>query len=203
MLETSQLILASGSRARYSLLKSAGVAFTVIPADIDETAVRETLTSDNPEIDPVDVADVLARVKGEAVSAANPDSLVIAADQVLALGPEIFSKPADLEDARECLKKLRGRTHQLHSAVVLAENGEVTWAHVETADMTMRNFSTTFLSEYLVKAGEAVCHSVGGYQLEGQGIQLFEKIDGDYFTILGLPLLPLLAELRQRDVLTS
>lgn len=203
MLETSQLILASGSRARYSLLKSAGVAFTVIPADIDETAVRETLTSDNPEIDPVDIADVLARVKGEAVSAANPDSLVIAADQVLALGPEIFSKPSDLEDARECLKKLRGQTHQLHSAVVLAENGEVTWAHVETADMTMRNFSTMFLSEYLVKAGEAVCHSVGGYQLEGQGIQLFEKIDGDYFTILGLPLLPLLAELRQRGVLTS
>lgn len=203
MLETSQLILASGSRARYSLLKSAGVAFTVIPADIDETAVRETLASDNPEIDPVDIADVLARVKGEAVSAANPDSLVIAADQVLALGPEIFSKPSDLEDARECLKKLRGQTHQLHSAVVLAENGEVTWAHVETADMTMRNFSTMFLSEYLVKAGEAVCHSVGGYQLEGQGIQLFEKIDGDYFTILGLPLLPLLAELRQRGVLTS
>lgn len=203
MLETSQVILASGSRARYSLLKSAGLAFTVIPADVDETAVRETLMSDNPEIDPIDIADVLARVKGEAVSAANPDSLIIAGDQVLALGPEIFSKPTDIESARECLKKLRGQTHQLHSAVVLAENGEVTWAHVETADMTMRNFSTMFLSEYLVKAGDAVCHSVGGYQLEGLGIQLFEKIDGDYFTILGLPLLPLLAELRQRNVLTS
>lgn len=203
MLETSQVILASGSRARYSLLKSAGLAFTVIPADVDETAVRETLMSDNPEIDPIDIADVLARVKGEAVSAANPDSLIIAGDQVLALGPEIFSKPTDIESARECLKKLRGQTHQLHSAVVLAENGEVTWAHVETADMTMRNFSTMFLSEYLVKAGDAVCHSVGGYQLEGLGIQLFEKIDGDYCTILGLPLLPLLAELRQRNVLTS
>lgn len=203
MLERSQLILASGSRTRYAMLKSAGLAFTVVPADIDEDAVRETLLSDNAAIDPLDVADVLARVKGEAVSAANPESLIVAADQVLALGSEIFTKPKDMEAARESLKLLRGETHQLHSAVVLAENGEVTWAHVETAHLKMREFSTTFLSEYLVKAGDSVCQSVGGYQLEGLGIQLFEKIDGEYFTILGLPLLPLLAELRQRDVLTS
>lgn len=202
MLETSQLILASGSRTRYAMLKSAGLAFTVVPPDIDEDAVRETLLSDNVDIEPLDVADVLARVKGEAVSAANPESLIIAADQVLALGSEIFTKPKDMEAAWESLKRLRGETHQLHSAVVLAENGQVTWAYVETAHLKMRNFSTTFLSEYLLKAGDSVCQSVGGYQLEGLGIQLFEKIDGDYFTILGLPLMPLLAELRQRDVLT-
>lgn len=203
MLETPQLILASGSRTRYEMLKSAGLAFTVVPADIDEAAVRETLLSDNDNIDPLDVADVLARVKGEAVSAANPDNLIIAADQVLALGSEIFSKPADKEAARDSLKRLRGETHQLHSAVVLAENGEVVWAHIETAHLTMRNFSTAFLSEYLVKAGDSVCQSVGAYQLEGIGIQLFDHIDGDFFTILGLPLMPLLAELRQRDVLTT
>lgn len=203
MLEPSRLILGSGSRARYEILKSAGLAFTVLPADVDENAVRETLLSDNENIDPVDVAEVLARVKGEAVSAENPDNLVIAADQVLALGSEIFTKADNMEAAREALKRLRGQTHQLHSAVVLAEDGEVTWAHVETADLTMRDFSTTFLSEYLVKSGDAVCQSVGGYQLEGMGVQLFEKVDGDYFTILGLPLFPLLAELRKRGFLIT
>lgn len=203
MSEAPQLILASGSRARYEILKSAGLAFTVVPADIDEDAVRETLMSDNPEIDPADLAEVLARVKGEAVSAANPDSLIIAADQVLALGQEIFSKPKDIEAARECLNRLRGQTHQLHSAVVIAESGTATWTYVGTAHLTMRNFSKTFLSEYLLRAGDTVCQSVGGYEFEGLGIQLFDAIDGDYFTILGLPLLPLLAELRRRNVLTS
>ena len=203
MLEPSRLILASGSRARYEILKAAGLSFTVDPADVDETSVREALLTDNPEIDPVDVADVLARVKGETVSASNPDNLIVAADQVLALDSEIFAKPKNMDEAREALLRLRGKTHQLHSAVVLAENGEVTWAHVDTAYLTMRDFSIPFLAEYLVKAGDAVCQSVGAYQLEGLGIQLFESIEGDYFTILGLPLLPLLTELRQRDVLTS
>lgn len=203
MTEKQHVILASGSQARLEMLKAAGLAFTVIPAAIDEAAIRETLMTDNEEIDPGDVAEILARAKGEAVSSENPSSLVIAADQTLSFNGRLFSKPANLDEARDNLLTLRGQSHVLHTAVAIAESGEVTWSHVESARMTMRRFSFGFLSEYLVRAGEEVCQSVGAYHFEGLGLQLFEEVEGDYFSILGLPMLPLMAELRRRGAITD
>ncbi|MBU2580319.1 MAG: Maf family protein [Alphaproteobacteria bacterium] len=203
MSEKQHLILASGSLARRDMLKSAGIAFTVIPAAIDEAAIRDTLTAENEAIDPADVAEILARAKGDAVSADNPGSLVISADQTLSLGGQLFTKPADLDEARDTLLRLRGQQHLLHTAVALVESGEVTWSHIECAHMTMRKFSFGFLSEYLVRAGDEVCQSVGAYQFEGLGMQLFEEVDGDFFSILGLPMLPLLAELRRRGAIAD
>ncbi|MGE5510684.1 MAG: Maf family nucleotide pyrophosphatase [Bacteroidota bacterium] len=197
------LVLASGSRSRRQMLEAAGASFAVEPAEVDENAIRETLQAGDNAIDPADVAEVLARAKAEAVSRKRPDALVIGADQVLALDDEIFEKPRGLDGARAHLRRLRGRAHQLHSAVVLAERGEVVWSYADTADLTMRTFSDQFLDDYLRRAGPIVCESVGAYQLEGLGIQLFQRIEGDYFTILGLPLLPLLAELRTRGALAA
>lgn len=198
-----ELVLASGSRSRRQILEAAGVAFAVDPADVDERAIREALQADANAVDSADVAEVLARAKAETVSRRRPAALVIGADQILALGNEIFEKPHGLDGARAHLSRLRGCAHQLHCAVALAERGEVVWSHIDTADLTMRAFSPAFLDQYLARAGSIVCESVGAYQLEGLGVQLFERIDGDYFTILGLPLLPLLAELRTRGVLQS
>ncbi|MEQ8824108.1 MAG: Maf family protein [Filomicrobium sp.] len=203
MASSPHIILASGSHARHDMLKAAGIAFTVVPADIDEDTVRATLTADDGEIDAADVAEILARAKGEAVSTIESDSLVIAADQTLSMNNEIFSKPANLEEARETLVRLRGQEHFLHSAVVLAEDGEVTWSYVETARLKMRQFSSDYLTEYLVRAGRDVCQSVGAYQIEGLGLQLFEELDGDFFTILGMPMLPLLKELRRRNAIAG
>ena len=185
------------------MLEGAGLTFEIVPADVDETAIREALTADNEGVDPEDIADVLARAKAETVSAANPEAIVIGADQVLACNGMIFEKAKNATEAREALLKLRGHPHQLHSAVVIAEGGEVTWSHCDTAHMTMRKFSLQFLGEYVARSAPALTSSVGAYQLEGLGVQLFEKIEGDYFTILGLPLLPLLAELRQRGVIAQ
>ncbi|MFM9849823.1 MAG: Maf family protein [Hyphomicrobiaceae bacterium] len=199
----TRLVLASGSGSRRQMLDAAGLTFDVAPADVDERAIREALQADDSGIEPADVAEVLARAKAEIISRQHPEALVIGADQILALDDEIFEKPADLAGARGHLQKLRGRTHQLHSAVVVAEHGEVVWAHVDTASLTMHAFSADFLENYLTLAGTVICDSVGAYQLEGLGVQLFERIDGDYFTILGLPLLPLLAELRARKIIAS
>lgn len=198
-----QIVLASGSRARREMLAAAGVPFTVLPADVDEPAIRDRLFRENPSITPQHIAEVLATAKAEEVSARCPGAFVIGADQVLALGVELLSKAPNMDLARETLKRLRGRSHVLHSAVVFAENGKVTWRHVGAARLTMRNFSDPFLEDYLLRAGEKVMQSVGGYELEGQGVQLFERIDGDYFTILGLPLLEVLAELRGRGKLEA
>lgn len=197
----AELILASGSRTRRQMLAAAGVAARAVPADVDEAAIRDTLTANDNRIDPLDIAEVLARAKAQAVSAQHPEALVIGADQILALDERIFSKPDDLAAARLYLRELRGRTHQLHCAVALAHAGDVVWAHGDTAHMSMRAFSDAFLERYLDDAGPIVCESVGAYQLEGPGVQLFDRIEGDYFTILGLPLLPLLAELRGRGVI--
>lgn len=197
------IVLASSSPTRQRLLKSAGLDFTAVPALVDEDVVRETLTADGEMVEPGDMAEILARAKAEDVSARYPDAVVIGADQVLSCGDELFNKPGMMEAARETLLALRGRTHQLHSAVVIAENGETVWTFVDTADMTMRDFSAIFLGRYLALAGDDVLDSVGAYQLEGPGIQLFERIEGDFFTILGLPLLPLLSELRRRKVIAE
>lgn len=190
------IILASGSAIRRQLLASAGVLFSVQPADVDEGELRAQMLSESDCVDAGQVAAVLARAKAEAVSVLHPGAWVIGADQVLALGTRLFEKPADMTEARDTLDRLRGRTHELHSAVVLARGGQVTWGTCDMAQLTMRSFSDAFLDAYMTRAGQRICSSVGAYELEGLGLQLFEQIHGDYFTILGLPMLPLLNELR-------
>jgi septum formation protein len=203
MLEERPLILASASRGRRDLLAAAGLTFDIVPADIDEEAIRQTLLADDGDIDPLDIAEVLARAKAEAVSRDHPDRLVIGSDQVLARDARLYGKPADLEEARVMLMGLRGVTHELHTAVALATGGETVWAHTETAYLTMRSFSAAFLDGYLAQVGGRICDIAGGYEIEGPGVQLFERVEGDYFTIVGLPLLPLLQELRARDRLPT
>lgn len=203
MPETEKLILASGSATRRSMLEAAGLSFTVRPAEIDEGAIRQKLLRAGSGVRPADVAHELARLKAEAVSRQCADGLVIGADQILSLDGEIFEKAEDAGAARTTLMRLRGATHQLHSVVVLAENGKMTWSSAGTAHLEMRMFSAAFLEEYILKAGDSLNQSVGAYQIEGLGAQLFERIEGDHFTILGLPLMPLLAELRRRDVIAS
>lgn len=197
------LILASASKGRAALLSSAGVSFRQEPADIDEKAIRSALQLGGEKPEPEDVAMLLACTKAEAVSAKAPAALVIAADQILTCDGEIFEKPATMDEARDQLFRLRGKTHQLHAALCLAREGDFIWQHLDSASLTMRHFSPEFLGRYLAAAGETILHSVGAYQLEAAGIQLFSRIDGDYFTILGLPLLPLLDHLREINVLTS
>jgi septum formation protein len=203
MPETTRLILASGSAARKSLLEAAGLTFDVVPAAIDEAAVRSAIFSETTGAEAADIASVLAAEKARVVSLAHEDAIVIGADQVLALGGKIFAKAESLAEAREVLKMLRGRTHELVSAVALARGGTVHWQTSETADMTMRDFSDEFLGFYLERLGDRALTSVGCYELEGLGVQLFDEIDGDYFTILGIPLLALLARLRQEELVTA
>lgn len=188
------LVLASGSRIRATLLANARLDFTVDPATVDERAVEAPLLEAG--FPPEDIAQVLAEAKALDVAGRRPQDLVIGADQVLGLGNARFTKPADMEAARRQLLDLSGKTHELHSAVVLARGGEVLWRHVSTARLTMRALSPAEIGRYLALAGDTVLSSVGCYQLENVGVRLFERIEGDYFTILGLPLLPLLGELR-------
>ncbi len=203
MSEASRLILASGSAARRELLNAAGLVFDVIPADIDEIAIRDAILEKTSGAEAGDVASVLASEKARVVSVANPDALVIGADQVLALGGKIFAKAASLAEAHEHLAMLRGRTHDLVSAVALAQGGNVRWQTTATAGMTMRDYSDEFIGAYLERTGDRILGSVGCYELEALGVQLFERIEGDYFTILGIPLLPLLAQLRVEQMITA
>lgn len=202
-MQSAQVILASGSQFRRVMLENAGVAITVVPADVDEAAIRAALQDDNPDIEPQDVAEVLARAKAEQVSAANPGAFVIGADQVLACGGEIFAKPPTVADAKSQLLRLRGLAHSLPTAAVIAVDGTTVWSHIEEPILTMRLVTDDFLDKYLGTEGEAVCQTVGGYKLEGLGAQLFDSIEGDYFSIIGLPLLPLLGELRSRKVIAT
>ena len=198
-----RLILASQSRSRRQMLAAAGLVFEAIASSVDEPAIRRHLETSGMPAGPEDIARALAVAKAEEVSAAHPDALVIGGDQVLALAKRIFEKPADMEAARRQLAELRGRSHELISAVVIAENGRAMWCHAETARLTVRTFSEAFLDRYLTTAGPDVCLSVGAYQLEGLGAQLFERIEGDYFTILGMPLIVLLGELRRRGAIET
>ncbi|MEN5247676.1 Maf-like protein [Brucella pseudintermedia] len=195
----TELILASKSPFRSALLKNAGIAFSTASAEVDERAVEAPLyeTGATPE----EVAQVLAEAKALDVSEKNPGAVVIGCDQTLSLGDKIFHKPADMEAARRQLLKFSGMTHQLNSAVVLAKDGKSLWRHVSIARMTMRDLDPGFVGRYLGRVGDTALSSVGAYQVEGPGIQLFEKIDGDYFTIVGLPLLPLLDELRKEKLI--
>ncbi len=195
------LVLASGSRIRAELLENAGLSIVVDPADIDERAVEEPLLKAG--FSPEDLALVLAEAKANDVSERRPGDLVIGADQILAFEGERHTKPEDMEAARRQLLAFSGKTHELLSAVVISKDGEAIWRHVSTARLTMRKLTPAFVGHYLAQVGDVALSSVGAYQLEGPGVQLFEKIEGDYFTVLGLPLLPLLAELRKLNVLET
>lgn len=195
------LILASASVSRAAMLRQAGLDFDIRPARIDEEEIKLSLKSDGASLR--DVATALAELKAHRISSAEPADFIIAADSMVACDGRWYDKPADMQTAREHLQSLRGKTHELLSAVVLARGGSVIWRHVESARLTMRDFSDAFLDAYLAQAGEAVLSCVGCYQLEGLGAQLFSQIQGDHFSILGLPLLPLLDILRENKVLRS
>ncbi|HEV7602122.1 MAG TPA: Maf family nucleotide pyrophosphatase [Bradyrhizobium sp.] len=192
------LILASQSHARQALLANAGIAFEAVPAEIDERAIQQACGLSAPG----DIAALLAREKAVTVSSRHPGRFVVGADQTLALGGRLFSKPAGRAQAAEQLRALAGQTHELHSAVAVACDGKMMFADVVVARMTMRPLDDNAISAYLDAAGEAVTASVGGYQLEGLGIHLFERVEGDHFTILGLPLLALLEFLRGHRLLS-
>ena len=194
------LILASASKSRARILEGAGLAFIVEPPGLDESVMRQAVSGEKT-LDPHDVAEVLARAKAEAVSELAPKAYVIGGDQMLAHGQTILTKPDSMEAARRQLLDLSGKTHTLHTAVAVATNGDTIWAETTIATLTMRKLSPEFIGRYLAVAGEEVMDSVGAYQLESIGAQLFEKIDGDYFSILGLPLIPLLDTLRREGVI--
>ena len=196
---SERLILASRSAARRAMLADAGVAFSVQIADVDEEAVKLAH-------DPADAAGLaveLAQVKALAVSRHDDDAWVLGADQTLAFDGGLMSKAPSLDAARARLMAMRGRIHHLHSGAALARNGQIVWSGVDTATMRVRNFSEAFLDNYLAAEGEGLLACVGSYRLEGMGSQLFEAVEGDYFTVLGLPLWPVLAELRRAGVLQS
>lgn len=194
----SKLVLASGSRWRAKMLRDAGLDIETDAADIDERAVEAPLLK--ADLPAEDIAQVLAEAKAMEVCDRHPGALVLGADQVLSLGDKIYSKPETIDAARRNLLEMRDRTHVLHSALACVRDGETIWRYVENAPMRMRDFSPEFLGHYLAEIGDMAFASVGSYQIEGPGIQLFEKIEGDYFTVIGLPLLPLLGFLRQQGM---
>lgn len=196
-----KIVLASGSPARRQMLAAAGVPFEVEPARIDEAALKEQFVRHTTCAPPFDLAQFLADEKALDVSARHPGAFVIGSDQVLSLGERLFSKASDRAGARATLTAMRGRTHQLHSAASIARDGRIVWSEVQTVSLTMRAFSDAFLDGYLDQAGDALLWCVGCYELEGRGVQLFENIEGDYFTVLGMPLLPLLGALRTKGAL--
>ncbi len=191
-----RLILASGSAARRQMLSNAGLVFDVVPADIDEDRVRDVMIGSATH---QQIAIVLAETKALSVAAANPGARVVGSDQVLSTGEQILSKPGSREGARETLRMLRGRMHWLHSAVAVAVGDDLRWRMVESAALTMRDVPDADIERYLDVAGADIFGCVGAYQIEGAGVQLFERVVGDHFTIMGMPLLPLLAQLRRMD----
>ena len=190
-----KLVLASGSAARRALLQAACVPVDVVRPDIDEAAVKRALAASGPD------AAALRLAQDKALTVHAPNALVIGADQILVCGESWFDKPANLAEARTHLLALRGKTHELVTAVVLAQNGAVVWQHVTRPRLSMRAFSDAFLDAYLRAEGDALLSTVGAYRLEGRGVQLFDRVDGEHAAILGLPLLPLLGVLRQHGAL--
>ncbi len=190
-----ELILASSSASRQMLMRNAGLTFTAMPAAVDERAIDARLEAEGATPDRIAVE--LAKAKALAVSTIKREAIVLGCDQTMSLGTRIFHKPKDLTEAHANLLSLSGKTHRLNCGAALAQNGEILWDVVTIADMTMRHFDAGFVERHLQRVGKGVLSSVGAYQLEGEGIQLFSQIDGDYFTILGLPLLPLLTKLRE------
>lgn len=195
------IVLASGSATRRTMLEQAGVDFVVDTAPVDEAAIKDAMRAETAN--PARVAEVLAELKATRVAARHPGAIVIGADQMLDCDGTWFDKPDSRAQARAQLGALRDKTHRLTSAVVAVRDGQRLWHHTESARLTMRRFSDAFLDDYLDKAGAAVLSSVGAYQLEGLGAQLFMLVEGDHFTILGLPLLALLDFLRENGELLS
>jgi septum formation protein len=189
---TQFLVLASSSPFRRMLMENAGLSFESHAAQIDERKIEAALVSSTPD----QVALALAKAKALDVSNRFRNGLIIGSDQTMSLGSRVFHKPQSLAEAKESLLALSGATHRLNSAIALARDGEIVWEHVSHADLTVRQLSEPFVDGHLARVGDKVLGSVGAYQLEGEGIQLFSRIDGDYFTILGLPMLPLLDQLR-------
>lgn len=192
-----RLVLASASPFRKAMLQNAGLQFDVEPADIDERAVESALT----DLDAESVATVLAEAKAQDVASRNPGCIVIGSDQTLSIDDQLLHKPRDMDEARRRLLALSGRTHSLNSAVVLVRDDETLWRHVSVAHLTMRKLEPGFVGRHLASVGDNALSSVGAYQYEGEGIQLFERIEGDYFTIVGMPMLPLLKKLRDLAVI--
>lgn len=197
----ARLILASNSASRRTLMSGAKLDFTTEAAEIDERAIESAAAAGGAS--PPEIATALARAKAIDVSRRNPDAHVIGSDQVLSLGDELLHKPRDMTEAGTHIRAMSGRTHHLNCGVAIAHKGEAIWADVSIARMTMRPISDAFLEKYLAMSGEGILGSVGAYHFEGPGIQLFDRIEGDYFTILGLPMLTLLAGLRKLDLIDA
>lgn len=194
----SKIILASKSKHRADVLENTGIGFESVSADIDEREIEKPLL--DAGLGGADVAEVLAIAKATNISEENTDAYVIGCDQTLSLEGELLHKPEDMEAARRRLLALSGKTHELNSAIAIIRNGETLWSHVEVCRITFRDLDPGFVGRHLAEAGDGVLSSVGAYQIENVGVQLFEKIDGDFFSIMGLPVLPLLAKLRQLEL---
>ncbi len=199
MLIHEPLLLASKSTIRRVLLENAGLKIEVEPAQADEDKAKRAFQTERVNSQPADLAKFLAQMKATLVSGKHPRKLTIGADQILVFEDKIISKPTSIDEARNLLIEMRAKSHELVSAVALAMDGKVLWSFDEAVQVKMRDFSDEFLSTYLAAAGDSVLETVGGYKLEGLGVHLFEKIDGDYFTVLGLPMIPLLEFLRLRN----
>ena len=198
---SERFILASKSGIRSQLLRNAGIKFSAESARIDEEAIKLSMIHENAH--PRDVADALAETKARKVAARNPDALVLGCDQVLSAQGRLFSKPANQQDAVSQLKKLRGSTHHLYSAAVLYEEAKPVWRHIGQVRLTMRTASDDYIEDYVHRNWESIRHSVGAYKLEEEGVRFFSRIDGDYFTVLGMPLLELLSHLTLRGTLPT
>jgi len=197
------LVLASETGSLRRLLEACGLSIRVLPPNPEANTPNQAMLETLGVTDPADVAELLARTRIEEAHARAPGALIIGAHQVLSLNGKVLDKPMTVDAARDRLFELRGKTHELHSAVALAEDGNITWTHVETAQLTMRAFSPQFVGRYLAAIGPQVLESPGAYQLDGAGLQLFDRIQGDYLTTLGAPIFALFARLREIGLMAS